>query len=79
MNDVKWIDGAPEKLEPGMLVMCQGKAILIGHSDPCCRYGLVEFGHIDEVLKSVAAWAWLIQPHELEWVERMAKAHGVAK
>lgn len=68
MKDVKWIEGAPEKLEPGMLVLWDSGIVeVVG----------TELPEIAEVMYSdMKAWAWLIQPHELEWVERMANAHG---
>ncbi|MEE4461060.1 hypothetical protein V2S84_02735 [Azotobacter chroococcum] len=25
------------------------------------------------------AWAWLVRPHTVEWIEAMAKAHGVGR
>lgn len=80
IRTLEWHKGAPEKLEPGMLVMHDDqRPILIGDSDQFCRFGLVDFAHIEEVRNSISAWAWLIQPHEIEWLESMAEAHGVGK
>ena len=85
MKDVKWVNGAPERLEPGMLVITRSlnKPLLIGHADQAGSASLdspstrVELSA--EQKEAFVAWTWLIQPHELEWVERMAKAHGVGK
>lgn len=67
-----WIDGAPETLQAGMLVLLNdGRVILIGHSDPCCRFGLVNFDHIENVLKTITAHKWLIYPSELRQLEKM--------
>lgn len=63
MRNVQWNEGAPEKLEPGMVVKrANGKLEIIGH-----------FMRAHE--HPVHAWAWLIQPYQLEWLESMAKVH----
>jgi hypothetical protein len=76
MKDVKWIDGAPEKIEPGMLVLVRDgefEGVWIAGSE-------IDFG-LDEhwFAGCCIAWAWLIQPHEIEWLESMAKAHKVGR
>lgn len=71
MKDVKWIEGAPEKLEPGMLIEAAMGGIYL------CGSLIPEGSPAD--LDGISRWAWLIQPHELDWVERMAKAHGAGK
>jgi len=69
MRNLEWTMGAPEKLEPGMLIRWQdGRCELIGSNvDP-------------EVIGCVAAWilgwAWVIKPHELEWAADMAGKHA---
>lgn len=72
MKDVKWIEGAPEKIEPGMLVLVRDveyEGVWLAGS------GIDPDSEIAWVMANCVAWAWLIQPHELEWVERMARAH----
>lgn len=74
MKDVKWIDGAPEKLEPGMLIMRGGRA------HDVCIVGSLMYGADERALLDQAiAWAWLIHPHEIAWLESMAKAHKVGQ
>ena len=74
MKDVKWIDGAPEKLEPGMLVLdAHGHVHIAGNINS----ERIELTHLRRGY--ITAWACLIQTHELEWVERMAKAHGAGE
>lgn len=64
IRNVQWNEGAPEKLEPGMLVeAAMGGIYLCG--------SLVPNGSPEE-LSSLKRWAWLIQPHELNWLEDMA-------
>lgn len=66
--DVKWQEGAPEKLEPGMLVkMRRGPVLLVGH-DPR--------GWTDAEREQVARWAWLMAPYEYDWIVGMERAHS---
>ena len=66
MRNHEWFDGAPEKLEPGMV---------ISHED---YDGFLLVGHASIFHSSlrVKRWAWVIKPHELEWLEDMAGKHA---
>lgn len=64
---LEWTKGAPEKLEPGMLLLYRtGSVLIVGDCSD-----LMPDGEI--------AWAWLVQPHTVEWIEAMAAAHGVGR
>jgi hypothetical protein len=75
MSNLEWFDGAPEKAEEGMVIV--GKTpdgdiitLLIGYQ------GL----EIDEpTRKQCIKWAWLIKPHELDWLASMATTHGKSR
>ncbi|HFQ7582796.1 TPA: hypothetical protein ACHS1O_004196 [Pseudomonas aeruginosa] len=81
ITNVEWNEGAPEKVLPGMLVKIKGKrgVFLVGHADPDGNTSLVipSAGVVisGERRKKFARWAWLIQPHELNWLEDMANKH----
>ncbi|QDH93800.1 hypothetical protein [Pseudomonas phage vB_PaS_IME307] len=65
ITNVEWNEGAPEKLQAGMLVEMKGyPIILVG--------GPVDRPAFKNHYKSIKRWAWLIQPHELNWLEDMA-------
>ena len=65
IRQVHWNEGAPLYFIPGMIVSgSDGCPDIVGH------------GYSEEQEKSwrkaVTRWAWLIQPHELNWLEDMA-------
>lgn len=63
---IQWHEGAPEKLEAGMLIQWEDTDIeLIGSVDDGSSVSR------NEVLR----WAWAIKPHELTWAASMAKRH----
>ncbi|HBO1194490.1 hypothetical protein Q8W87_05490 [Pseudomonas aeruginosa] len=69
ITNVEWNEGAPKMVAPGMAILWDDGRILIhgGFRDtPVCRLFEEE---------RVKAWAWLIQPHELAWLEDMANKH----
>ncbi|WP_349573101.1 hypothetical protein [Azotobacter salinestris] len=67
IRNLQWNEGAPEKLEPGMLLLYGTGSVLI-------------VGDCSEMMPDgVSAWAWLVKPHTVEWIEAMAAAHGVGK
>ena len=67
IRNLQWTAGAPEKLEPGMLLLYPtGSVLIVGDCS-------------DSMPDGEIAWAWLIQPHTVEWIEAMTKAHGVGK
>lgn len=71
IRQVQWNEGAPQKLEPGMLVKsADGDVRLVGHLAP--KTAAEAHAMLDWDLREVRAWAWLIQPHELNWLEDMA-------
>lgn len=74
---VEWVEGKPEEFQPGMLVETMlGSVLMIGEIlrdggyEPSIRLDLKEI---------VIRWAWLIKPHELFWIEDMAKQHRKGK
>ncbi len=74
IRTLEWHKGAPEKLKPGMLVMRGGRA-----NDICVVGSLMYRADEESLMDNAVAWAWLVQPHEIEWLESMAEAHGVGK
>lgn len=80
--NLEWFEGAPAQFEPGMYIETTGGVFcLIGHCDAAgasslngpddrvdCRY--------PEVIKR---WAWLVKPHELEWLEGMATSNAKSR
>lgn len=68
-ND-EWNEGAPEKLQAGMLILWKNGKVLIhgGYRDSPKGASLSKS-------KGVKAWAWLIKPQELAWLEDMANKH----
>lgn len=73
MQNLQWNEGAPDKLEPGMLVQEEsGFCGLIGHSLTEGDPSMVEEWFELEVKR----WAWVIKPHELEWSADMAGKHA---
>lgn len=59
MINIEWTEGAPVKLEVGMVVRhLGGKPLLIG--------SLCDIDE-DEIL--ITHWAWLIKPYQLSWID----------
>lgn len=68
IRQVQWNEGAPARMETGMILRYrEGPPSLIG-GIPGGSYGWSLTKEKDEV----TGWAWLIQPHELNWLEDMA-------
>ena len=70
MKTVDWNEGEPVALEAGMIVQWHdGQVSLIGHYDERMSVELLE-GEPDLALElsEVVRWAWLIKPHELDWL-----------
>lgn len=64
IRNVQWNEGAPKKVQPGMLIeRWDGKIELIGTARQMF------------LRTPIKRWAWLIQPHELAWLEDMANKH----
>lgn len=68
--DIEWIDGYPETVQPGMIVVYKsGGSELVGDVDDyASRDGVVSEGEYWKIKK----WGWLITPEQLEEVERNA-------
>lgn len=67
---IEWHEGAPEKLEAGMLVEWGGvKVELVGHVNIRLSFD----GIFPDWKDCVTRWAWAIKPHELTWASDMAK------
>lgn len=69
---IDWIDGAPEKLEPGMVIEDVDNGFLLVGS--ITENGYANYFSFSEA--AVIRWGWLVQPHELEWIADMAQRHG---
>ncbi|HCE6051117.1 hypothetical protein AAER32_21975 [Pseudomonas aeruginosa] len=78
IRNVEWHEGAPEKLEAGMLVEANDT------KSPDYRIRLVgdvlpdeatDGGECPPLLDHIKRWAWLIKPQELAWLEDMANKH----
>lgn len=69
---IDWIDGAPEKLEPGMVIEDVDNGFLLVGS--ITEDGYADYDSFAE--PAVIRWGWLVQPHELEWIADMAQRHG---
>ncbi|MFC0666228.1 hypothetical protein ACFSKY_00030 [Azotobacter chroococcum] len=77
IRNLEWTKGAPERLEPGMVVLIDNCVLLVGNASPSGRLWGGQAS--EEDLATVDAWAWLVKPHTLEWIADMAKAHGVGR
>ncbi|MBX6221389.1 hypothetical protein ISD48_26025 [Pseudomonas aeruginosa] len=75
IRNVQWNEGAPEKLEPGMVVDANDtkspvyRVRIVGEVLPD---EAIDGGESPPLLDHIKRWAWLIQPHELNWLEDMA-------
>ncbi|MBG6289505.1 hypothetical protein I5I61_18785 [Pseudomonas nitroreducens] len=68
IRQVQWNEGAPVMVQPGMLIDEDLYGVLlIGDTPP--EGPLFDSMPAPMVIKR---WAWLIQPHELNWLEDMA-------
>lgn len=83
MRNLEWFEGAPDKLEPGMMVFVGGqlnKGLMIGHVDAAGGTSLSspdERIHIPRDMKPlILRWAWVIKPHEQEWAADIAGKHA---
>lgn len=67
---LKWTDGAPDKLQPGMLIQTKGGDLsLVGDIDEDAHSAKP---YATDLLANTMRWTWAILPHELEWAQRMA-------
>lgn len=71
IRNVQWNVGAPESLQPGMVIEFLGKVRLVGNVSPEDYMNPSEGCKWDD-LSDITRWAWIIQPHELNWLEDMA-------
>jgi hypothetical protein len=57
MINIEWTEGAPVKLEVGMVVrQLGGQPLLVGHLSCLSEHGITH-------------WAWLIKPYQLSWID----------
>lgn len=69
--NVEWTEGAPEEIKPGMLIRwSNGDVTLVGCDIP--EYAA------ELTTEDATAWAWIIQPYQLQWVADMASFHLIA-
>jgi len=58
MINIEWTEGAPERLDVGMVVRLDGwDVFLIG-----------DFSALKDH-KRITHWAWLIKPYQLNWID----------
>jgi hypothetical protein len=58
MINIEWTEGAPDRLEVGMVIrVCGGAPMLVG-----------SFGALPTT-KYITHWAWLIKPYQLSWID----------
>lgn len=76
---IEWVDGAPEELQPGMVIMFEDDLVLIGHCNSLGSHGAPRSAIFHEHLKRAKKWGWLAQPHELEWLRHMAGREAKAR
>lgn len=76
MIDIDWVKGSPASLQAGMVVQWyDGQLSIIGHYDEVMSVDCLDAAQIAIVhdltleLSEIVAWAWLVKPHELEWIE----------
>lgn len=66
---LKWIEGSPEKFEVGMLVVIDGRQVLIGDVDYNGDCG----DNSGYMVSQVQKWTYLIRDFELNWHFEMMK------
>ena len=77
MQNLQWNDGAPEKLEPGMLIRWESGAFdLVGSVDFEMSESGQSSARLEWLMRDCIAWAWVIKPHELEWAADIAGKHA---
>ncbi|HFF2104935.1 TPA: hypothetical protein ACGBGH_003925 [Pseudomonas aeruginosa] len=73
IRNVQWNNEVPAMLMPGMLVRHKDGAVqLIGDIDSEFSLAPASDVAMQFFLDGLTAWAWLIQPSELDWLEDMA-------
>lgn len=78
--NLEWFDGAPERFERGMVLENRGGTIvLVGDIDEEMCIGAAPEGILAQAMDNVERWAWLVRPHELDWLEDMARKHRKGK
>lgn len=59
-----WNKGAPAELEAGMVVRTARATMLVGD------------GKVPVNRSKILQWAWLVKPHELEWLADIQRKHA---
>jgi hypothetical protein len=58
MINIEWTEGAPDRLEAGMVVRVDGgEPLLIGD------FSVIPYSEY------ITHWAWLIKPYQLSWID----------
>lgn len=63
-----WSKEAPEKFRPGMAVRTRsGRVVVVGDDTAPMRLMMLR--------RVLVEWAWLVKPHELDWIGSIRKQH----
>jgi len=75
MRNLDWQAGKPEQLQEGLALLCRDE-----HFDQSWIYlhGSEAAENQSWHLDNCVAWAWVLKPHEVEWLESMAAVHLIA-
>lgn len=74
MRNLEWVEGKPEELIAGMVIQDgNGFILIVGNINEDCSSSPDKFPDGGKTLSQTVRWAWLCKPHELEWLEDMAK------
>lgn len=63
ISNLKWVQGAPKELLPGMVVRSQGEVMLIGH--------FTDKAILRELEGDISEHAQAISEYEIDWLENM--------
>lgn len=76
MLSIDWVEGAPSRLEAGMVVQWSDDiCAIVGHLGENTDGTWDDGEYNARISIYIQRWGWLIKPHELEWIE----AIGVRK
>lgn len=69
ISSLKWVEGAPEKLQAGMVIRTASGLVLVGSVNEHGSTTGHQLGSIDPTY--VQRWAWAIAPFEMDWLDDM--------